>query len=268
MFKRINTLTFLLLITQSLIAQNNGFIVKDYYPAKTFPYCPNILDIESMSFTLDLDNDGMDDIRFERALNRRAQYFVLRIHGTQNTTINKCTEYTNTSSIADFVQSKEVFWDVYKPYEEFFYVAVKKQVGDNIYYGWVLSYVYACTWYACSRKYDTAYFIAYSSAMCTIPNQHIFMGQTSLEEQVPASNSSEDVWSYSLGKYTLLQCSDTNSFNAVSVYDLQGRPVYEVHDINSSFVTLDLYTIPVGIYIIRYRLAGGETGTIKTLHSR
>ena len=117
-------------------------------------------------------------------------------------------------------------------------------------------------------SYDTAYWQIFSSALCTIPNRHIFMGQTSIDEPEPLNGTTMEAWSSAFGRYTLLQCSDTNSFNAITVYDLQGRPVYEVHDINSSFVTLDLYTIPVGIYLIHYRLAGGKTGTLKTLHSR
>ena len=285
MKKKILIGLLLLLTSQVLFSQNNayvvsqknGFIVKRYSPALAISK-QTILDgvatrgeegsshIGWYQIELDINDNEEPDIRFRNYTYEHRDHFVgvgLCAYGSPDR--YHYDHYGKNTSEID-----SIHWTTgsrfYGPNNDFLYFAVRKQVGDDYYYGWVFVYIYV-------EKLNTAYFKIISSAMCTVPNRHIFLGQIDLNEDMPTlgDETTEDVWSFCQGSYTFLRCSKSLQFASVEVYDTRGIRVKVVEDINTpgkNWVDISLENHPAGLYLARYRLTDGQEGCVKIIHTR
>lgn len=275
----------LLLVSQVLfsqnngyvVSQNNGFIVKRYSPALAISK-QTILDgvatrgeegsshIGWYQIELDINDNEEPDIRFRNYTYEHRDHFVgvsLCAYGLPYR--YHYDHYGKNTSEIDSIHWKTGF-RFYGPNNDFLYFAVRKQVGDDYYYGWVFAYIYV-------EELNTAYFKIISSAMCTVPNRHIYLGQIDLNEDMPTlgEETTEDVWSFCQGSYTFLRCSKSLQFASVDVYDTRAIRVKVVEDINTpgkNWVDIGLENYPAGLYLARYRLADGSEGCFKIIHTR
>ena len=257
-----------------IVSQNNGFIVKRYYPALTEQDCGPMQQVPSAhsawwTLSLDLDDDGSTDVYFLRHVYNQTQ-FSIEVTTPYYSQYGPSTFYGHYSKNISEIGSNQWrsgfnFYGTYSTDEGLGYFAVRKKIGDDYYYGWVFAY------YFCNHR--SANFQIFSSAMCTVPNRHIFLGQIDINEDFPTlgDEASSDVWYFCQGSYTFLRCSKSLQFASVEVYDTRGVRVNVIEDFNSpgkDWVDISLENHPAGLYIARYRLTDGQEGCVKIIHTR
>ena len=271
-----------------VVSRNNGFIVKQYSPALTDRDAGPLEQEPSShlgwwSLPIDLEDDGEPDMEFTKYEHNRYETYLC-IGRMPNGSVDVCNHsYRNififlhygksTSEIDSLRWTKgyciysdyQIPFGTVPPIEEFVYFPVRKKVGDDYYYGWVFTYIFL--------DYVSTEYQIISSAMCTVPNRHIFLGQIDLNEDMPTlgEETTEDVWSFCQGSYTFLRCGDSMQFSSVEVYDTRGIRVKVVEDITTpgkNWVDIGLENYPAGLYLVRYRLADGSEGCVKIIHTR
>ena len=259
-----------------VVSQKNGFIVKRYSPALAISK-QTILDgvatrgesgsehLGWYQIALDISDNGEQDILFRHYVYENREHSIgVGLYAYESPYRCNYGHYGKNTSEIDSIHWKRYFR--FYSSNDFLYFAIRKQVGDDYYYGWVFAYIYV-------EKLNTAYFKIISSAMCTVPNRHIYLGQIDLNEDMPTlgEETTEDVWSFCQGSYTFLRCSKSLQFATVEVYDTRGIRVKVVEDINTpgkNWVDISLENHPAGLYLARYRLTDGRDGCVKIIHTR
>ena len=288
MVKSFFSCVLLLLATQLVYAQNEGFVVHEYPIPLRYPQGIVVSHHYSV-LALDMDDDGIGEFKPE-AIGYKWAYYALNVNhstGPEDTLLCawKADMLQMTNDLPYYDESYvEAYFD---PRDEktFSYVAVRKNINGVWYWGW--AYVFF--------DYDGEKIIefgvyphmyVYKTAMCTIPNRHIYMGQTSLADSIPSQPSvgldRKPVWVMEAGKRTLLRCEPSTSFTSLELYDLTGRkwlhssrediisPVgsRSAPKLSGDIVDLDMVSMPFGVFIAVYRLEDGRQGAVKIFHLR
>lgn len=288
MSKRIVVLSLLVLSVGVAFAQQKGGIyVKDYYPYiedLNYPY--------NYDYTVELDIDG-DEIPELR--HRREYWYKFYQYYLYLTNIPSRTDVDIFAVAGGHYYFREYGFcpdsaDRAKPYHHLIitwargtqtaltgpdtpciadgYLPVRMWKGDDVYYGWISAYFYVFK--------DTSFAHIYATAMCTVPNRPIFMGQRSLDESYPfdentIGHAKPDVWVTNGDNYAFLRCDNHYTFQSLEVYDIGGRRLdncYPLSKMNNSMVIVDLTSRNTGVYLARYRLSNGKTGAVKIPHFR
>ena len=254
-----------------VVSQNNGFIVKRYYPALT-ESATSVTRGESggehlgwIQLLLDIDDNYDPDIRFRHYVYEHIEHHLGVERGEYELPYHFVYGHFGKST-SDFDSAGWVRYFNFYNSNHFLYFAIRKKVGDDYYYGWISAYIYV-------KKLGTASFQIFSSAMCTVPNRHIFLGQIDINEDFSTlgDEASDDVWYFCQGSYTFLRCSKSQQFTSVEVYDTRGVRVNLIEDFNSpgkDWVDISLESHPAGLYLARYRLDDGSEGCVKIIHTR
>ena len=285
MMKRMLLIGLVLLLTSQVlfsqnngyvVSQNNGFIVKRYSPALIVSKLTLSNGVAThgergsehlgwYQIALNIDDDEEADIRFRNYTYEQREHSIGVERGTDGLPYHyNYGHYGKNTSEIDSIHWKRYFR--FYGSNDFLYFAVRKQVGNDYYYGWVFAYIYV-------KKLNKADFQIISSAMCTVPNRHIFLGQIDINEDFPTlgDEASDDVWYFCQGSYTFLRCSKSQQFTSVEVYDTRGVRVNLIEDFNSpgkDWVDIGLESHPAGLYLARYRLDDGSEGCVKIIHTR
>lgn len=192
---------------------------------------------------IDIDNDGQFDIKFYITNNMLYHVDDAYYHALNNWKICSCyREGDSTILNADYLVWMSHYTDGY--YTEYF--GMKKEVGDDVYYGWFYSYVIN-NW---SNGNKDPWWIVYIDRMayCTIPNYPLRAGQTSLTEGVEENEAV--VFATLHPNPTTSQVTITGqNLKTAEVFNTLGQHVATAMG-DGERLTVDLCGQPAGVYFV------------------
>lgn len=239
-------------------AQTDNFVVHVYDPPISGPR-------EGMpDDQFDVDDDGESDFRYNLYVGR---YLIcISFYGNwHNGNRNGVRTFPfnefgslNTADIDEWQGDITHRYDT-PPHTALF--ALKKVCGNDCYYGWAVV--------AINRKAEDFPYVSYevyATAMCTIPNQHITLGQYSMSAPLAIDQ-------FQGGEADLLVldqdgrinvCAVGNSqLDKVMLADCMGRVVFTRQGINGRTLDIEKGVLGSGIYVVRYSLQNGKSGIKK-----
>lgn len=192
---------------------------------------------------IDIDNDGQFDIKFYLLFNTLYHVDNPIYHALNNWRIAGCWSEGDST----ILNTDDLVWLPYITDSYYTgYFGMKKEVGDDVYYGWFYSYDIN-NW---SNGNKDPWWIVYIDRMayCTIPNYPLRAGQTSLTEVV---EESEMVVVATLHPNpTTSQVTITGqNLKTAEVFNTLGQHVATATGEGES-LTVDLSGLPTGIYFV------------------
>lgn len=138
-------------------------------------------------------------------------------------------------------------------------VVFKQKKGKDYYYGWGL---YTAVWDSLEKQYPITYQMQ-MTAMCIVPNQHIVIGQTSIDPTlgIEETENVEDV-TLRLSDGEICLSSQAEPIRIAILYNSMGQALLAKSPKDMS-VTFSTNGLPHGAYFIRYWFTSGKTGCKK-----
>ncbi len=263
------SILYLLLLTMVAWSQQEGIIYTEYDP---MPYVKGFPGGIEGSIRFDIDFDTITDFSVlvgnDRNGNKVAHFCA---HGDREPYYvranlpywqNNTTKFVRSSVIPEETPlNASQNWSYFSDFsgEESCYFGMKVIHGDSVYYSW-------CQMQLHSYGKDSNRVELMRSAICTIPNYPLRMGQKStLVDNI--QTSTELVWVRKVINGTLQLESQWPIFiKGVTIYNFMGRPVWaKTWSEKRSSVLADINYLDNGVYLICCELDNGRIVTKKML---
>lgn len=235
------TLLFItaLLFCSFAFAQEGEIIYTDFEP----DIIAAIDGINDDTIKLDIDNDGQIDIKFYLLFNMLAHVYDPIYHTFNNWTITGCWRDGDSTMLnADYLVWLPCITDAY--YTEYF--GMKKEIGDDVYYGWF--YTYEINDWKNDDKQPWWTIYIDRMAYCTIPNYPLRAGQTSLADGIDEAEVIAVATLYpnpATGFVTITG----KDLKQAKVFNSLGQQVASAKG-EGERLTVDISNLPAGIYFV------------------
>jgi len=225
--------TFLLLALLSFMgakAQKGDIIFTDFYPDLTLTQGINT----NSPVMLDIDYDGTNDIEFSLYQEHWWEVPMYKaLNGWELCRVNDSTSLTTVTN----------WYSVYYPGPLISYFGMRKEVGTDCYYGWFYTYDGLTK----STKRAHTLFID-CMAYCSIPNYPLYVGQTSLTDEI---NENEAI-AFSSVYPNPSSCLITvigESLKQAEVFNTIGQRVATATG-DGVTLQIDIAKLPAGVYFV------------------
>ena len=221
-----------LLVSLFTFAQEGEIIYTDFDPDLTLTQGINSHD----SIMLDIDFDGMDDLKFHLVFYHFEYPCINALNGW-----SIC--HANDSTV---LNSDTLLWWPYidmGPYTGYF--GMKKVVGANCYYAWFYTYD-GQTKNAKGTKAGTLFIDR--MAYCTIPNYPLRAGQTSLTDDIEENEATAFATIHPNPTIGIVTITGLNLKQA-EVFNVLGQSVAKVQG-QGETLQIDIANLPTGVYFV------------------